>query len=100
MKKQPEAASRSYEVSWQVEASNLLKRSYKSLFLSQSFLTGEKLTLIGAVCVGLVAVVPTVVISIAGPVIWDAASAVTLELSDGAGVTAACLVAVVPAVVI
>lgn len=60
----------------------------------------KTLTLIGAVCVGLVAVVPAVVITVAGPVIWDAAAAVTLELSTRAGVTTACLVAVVPAVVI
>lgn len=78
----------------------------------RSFLTGGRcrltppnwqvntLTLIGAVCVGLVAVVPAVIIPVTGPVIWDAAAAVTLELSAGAGVTAACLIAVIPAVVI
>lgn len=60
----------------------------------------KTLTLIGAVCMGLVAVVPTVVISITRPVIWDAAAAVTFKLSAGAGVTAARLVAVVPTVVI
>lgn len=60
----------------------------------------KTLTLIGAVCMRLVAVVPAVIISVTGPVIWDAAAAVTLELSAGAGVTTACLVAVVPAVVI
>ena len=58
------------------------------------------LTLVGAVSVRLVAVVPAVIISVTGPVIWDAAAAVTLELSAGAGVTTARLVAVVPAVVI
>lgn len=56
--------------------------------------------MIGAVGMGLVAVVATVIVSVAGPVIWDAAAAVTLELSAGAGVTAACFVTVVPAVVI
>lgn len=56
--------------------------------------------LIGAVCVGLVAVVPTVIISVTGPVIWYAAAAVTLELSTGARVTTACLITVVPAVII
>lgn len=56
--------------------------------------------LIGAVCMGLIAVVPTVIISITGPVIWDASSAVTLELSAGAGVTATGLITVVPTVVI
>lgn len=49
---------------------------------------------------GFVAVIPTVVISITGPIIWDAAAAVALELSAGAGVAAARFVAVVAAVVI
>lgn len=56
--------------------------------------------LIGAVCMGLVTVVTAVIVSITGPVIWDAAAAVTLELSAGAGVTTTCLVTVVPAVII
>lgn len=60
----------------------------------------KTLTLIGAVCMRLVTVVPTVIISVTGPVIWDAAAAVALELSTGAGVTTACLVAVIPAVII
>lgn len=49
---------------------------------------------------GLVAVVPAVIVSVTGPVIRDAAAAVTFELSAGAGVTTARLVAVVPAVII
>lgn len=60
----------------------------------------KTLTLIGAVCMGLVAVVPAVVVSIAPPVIWDAAAAVAFKLRAGAGVTAARFIAVVPAVVI
>ena len=58
------------------------------------------LTLVGAVGVGLVAVVSTVVLPVAGPVLGDAAAAVTLELHAGAGVAAARLVTVVPAVVV
>lgn len=58
------------------------------------------LTLIGAICMGLVAVVPTVIISITCPVIWDAAATVTLELSARTGVTTSCLITVVAAVVI
>lgn len=58
------------------------------------------LTLVGAVRVGLIAVVPAVVVSVAGPVIRDAATAVTFELSAGAGVTAAGFVTVVAAVIV
>lgn len=59
-----------------------------------------RLTLVGAVGVRLVAVVATVVVAIAGPVLGDAAAAVALELDAGAGVAAASLVAVVAAVVV
>lgn len=48
----------------------------------------------------LVAVVAAVVVPVAGPVFWDAAAAVALELDAGAGVAAAGLVAVVAAVVV
>lgn len=41
----------------------------------------KTLTLVGAVCVGLVTVVPAVIIPVAGPVVRDAAAAVTLKLS-------------------
>lgn len=41
----------------------------------------KTLTLVGAVCMGLVAVVPTVIIPVTGPVVWDAAAAITLKLS-------------------
>lgn len=41
----------------------------------------KTLTLVGAVCVGLVAVVPAVVVPVAGPVVGDAAAAITLKLS-------------------
>lgn len=58
------------------------------------------LTLVGAVGVGLVAVVTAVVVPITGPVHGDAAPAVALELVAGAGVAAAGLVTVVPAVVV
>lgn len=49
---------------------------------------------------GLITVVPAVVVSVASPVIWDAAAAVAFKLSAGAGVTAARFIAVVPAVII
>lgn len=58
------------------------------------------LTLVGAVGVRLVAVVPTVVIPITGPVFGDAAAAVALELGAGAGVAAAGFIAVVPTVIV
>ena len=58
------------------------------------------LTLVGAVGVRLVAVVSAVVVSVAGPVLGDAAAAITLELNAGAGVATARLVTVVPAVVV
>lgn len=60
----------------------------------------KTLTLVGAVCMGLVAVVPTVIIPVAGPVVWDAAAAITLKLSARAGVTTACFITVVTAIVI
>lgn len=47
-----------------------------------------------------IAVVPTVVVTIAGPVVRDAAAAGALELGVGAGPGAAHFVAAVPAVVI
>ena len=56
-------------------------------------------TLVGAVGVCLVAVVPAVVVPVAGPVLGDAAPAVALELGARAGVAAARLIAVVPTVV-
>lgn len=49
---------------------------------------------------GLIAVVPAVVVPVAGPVVGDAAAAVTLELSARAGVTAARFVTVVAAVIV
>ena len=57
-------------------------------------------TLVGAVGVRLVAVVPAVVVAVAGPVLRDAAPAVALELGAGAGVAAARLVTVVPTVIV
>lgn len=58
------------------------------------------LTLVGAVGMSFITVVPTVVVPVARPVHGDAAPTVALELVAGAGVAAACLVAVVPAVVV
>ena len=57
-------------------------------------------TLVGAVGVCLVAVVPAVVVPVAGPVLRDAAPAVALELGARAGVAAARLIAVVPTVIV
>lgn len=57
-------------------------------------------TLIGAVGVGLVAVVPAVIVPVAGPVLWDAAPAVAFKLGAGARVAAACLVTIVPTVIV
>lgn len=57
-------------------------------------------TLVGAVGVCLVAVVPAVVVPVAGPVLGDAAPAVALELGARAGVAAARLIAVVPTVIV
>lgn len=58
------------------------------------------LTLVGTVGMRLVAVVPTVVVPVTGPVFRDAAPAIALELGAGAGVAAAGLVTVVPTVVV
>lgn len=60
----------------------------------------RQLTLVGAVGVRLVAVVPTVVVPVAGPVLRDAAAAVAFKLDAGAGVAAAGFVAVIAAVVV
>lgn len=49
---------------------------------------------------GLIAVVPAVIVPVTGPVLGDAAPAVTLELRAGAGVAAAGLVTVVPTVIV
>ena len=58
------------------------------------------LTLVGTVGVGLVAVVSTVIVPVTGPVLRDAAAAVTLKLNTGAGVAAASLITVVTTVVV
>lgn len=58
------------------------------------------LTLVGTVCVCLVTVVPTIVVPVTRPVLGDASAAVALELSTGAGMTAAGFVAVVPTVIV
>lgn len=56
--------------------------------------------LVGAVSMCLIAVVPAVIVPIAGPVFRDASSAVALELGAGAGVTTAGLITVVSTVVV
>ena len=57
-------------------------------------------TLVSTVGVSLVTVVSTVIVAVAGPVFWDAATAVTLELDAGAGMAAACFVTVISTVVV
>lgn len=56
--------------------------------------------MVGAVGIGLITVIATVIISIAGPMFRDTAAAVTLELGAGAGVGTASLVTPVAAIVI
>lgn len=56
--------------------------------------------MIGTVGMGFITEVATVIVTVAGPVLRDAAAAVALELRTGAGMAAACFIAVVPAVVI
>lgn len=58
------------------------------------------ITVIAAVGVGLVAEVVAVVVSVAGPVIGDAASTVAFKLRAGAGVRAARFITVITAIVI
>lgn len=58
------------------------------------------LTLVGAVGVSLVAVVPAVIVAVAGPVFWDAAATVAFELDAGAGMAAAGFIAVIATVVV
>lgn len=48
----------------------------------------------------LIAVVPTVVVAVTGPVVRDAAAAGALELAVGAGPSAAHFIAAIPAVII
>lgn len=60
----------------------------------------SKLTLIGAISVRLIAVISTVVVSVARPVLGNTATAVAFKLHAGTRVTAAGLIAVVPAVII
>lgn len=71
------------------------------LYLSQ-FLCVQvsSLTLVGAVGVSLVAVVPAVIVAVAGPVFWDAAATVAFKLDAGAGMAAAGFIAVVATVVV
>lgn len=62
--------------------------------------TSWQLTLVGTVGVGLVAVIPTVVVPVAGPVLWDAATAVAFKLDTRARMAAAGFIAVIAAVVV
>lgn len=71
-----------------------------SLPRGQTSVSAYTLTLVGAVGALLVAVVAAVVVSVTGPVLWDAAAAVALELHAGTRVTAACFIAVVSTVVV
>lgn len=48
----------------------------------------------------LVTVVSTVIVAVTGPVFWDAAATVTFKLDTGAGMAAACLITVIPAVIV
>lgn len=57
-------------------------------------------SLVGAVGMCLIAVVPAVVVPVTSPVLWDAAATITLELGARTRVTAAILIAVVSAVII
>lgn len=58
------------------------------------------LTLVGTVGMSLVAVISTVIVTVTGPVFWDAAAAVTFELDIGAGMAAARLITVISTVVV
>lgn len=60
----------------------------------------QTLTLVGAVSMGLIAVVPTVVIPITRPMHGDAASTVAFELVARAGVAAASFITVVTTVIV
>lgn len=60
----------------------------------------SRLTLVGAVGALLVTVVAAVVVSVTGPVLWDAAAAVAFELHAGARVTAARFITVISTIVI
>lgn len=64
------------------------------------FQTRPILTQIRAVGMSLVAVVPAVIVPIAGPVDRNAAPAVAFELVAGAGMAAASFITVVPTVVV
>lgn len=66
----------------------------------KSFQTRPVLTQISAVGMRLVAVVPAVIVPIAGPMDRNAAPAVAFELVAGAGMAAASFITVVPTVVV
>lgn len=60
----------------------------------------RQLTLVGTVGVSLVAVVPTVVVPVARPVLRDAAATVAFKLDAGARMAAAGFIAVITTVVV
>lgn len=62
--------------------------------------TRWQLTLVGTVGVSLVAVIPTVVVPVARPVLRDAAAAVAFKLDAGARMAAAGFIAVIATVVV
>lgn len=62
--------------------------------------TWRTCSLVGTVGVGLIAVVSTVIITVTGPVLWNAAATVAFELDTGAGMAAACFITVIPTVIV
>lgn len=57
-------------------------------------------TLVGTVGMSLITVVPTVVVTVTGPVFWDAAATVAFKLDTGTRVAAAGFITVVATVVV
>lgn len=57
-------------------------------------------TLVGTVGMSLITVVSTVIVTVTGPVFWDAAATVAFKLDTGTRVAAAGFIAVVATVVV
>lgn len=73
------------------------KLEYRRRYYKQTQL---QLTLVGTVGVSLIAVIPTVIVPVARPVLRDAAAAVAFKLDAGARMAAPGFIAVVATVVV
>lgn len=75
----------------------MLQLEYRRRYYKQK---QSQLTLVGTVGVSLITVIPTVIVPVTRPVLWDAAAAVAFKLDAGARMAASGFIAVIATVVV